>query len=58
MSVKNPYRLPANHNYVFITHDFPTASQAEGVAGDSELRSAMERGGVTSAPQIEIFELA
>ena len=51
------YRLPANSNDVFITHDFPTLSQAEGFAGDSELRVAMESGGVTSAPRIEIFEL-
>ena len=49
------YRLPANSNDVFITHDFPTLSQ--GFAGDSELRAAMERAGVTSAPRIEIFEL-
>jgi hypothetical protein len=51
------YRLQSDGNDLFVTHDFPTASQAESFAGDSELRSAMERGGVTSAPRIEIFEL-
>jgi hypothetical protein len=51
------YRLPADGNELFITHDFPTTSQAESFAADSELRAAMERGGVTSAPRIEIFEL-
>jgi len=51
------YRLPTDGNDVFITHDFPTTAQAESFAGDSELRAAMERGGVTSAPRIEIFEL-
>ena len=51
------YRLATDSNDVFVTHDFPTASQAESFASDSDLRSAMERGGVTSAPRIEIFEL-
>jgi hypothetical protein len=52
------YRLAADGNDVFVTHDFPTATQAEAFAADSDLRSAMERGGVSSAPRIEIFERA
>lgn len=50
------FRLPANANDVFATHDFPTVSQAEAFAGDPALAAAMQRGGVTSAPRIEIFE--
>lgn len=52
------YRLPADGNDVFVTHDFPTAAQAEAFAADPQLRAAMERGGVTSPPRIEIFERA
>jgi hypothetical protein len=52
------YRLPADGNDVFVTHDFPTTAQAEAFAADPDLRAAMERGGVTSAPRIEIFERA
>ena len=52
------YRLPADGNDVFATHDFPTVAQAEAFANDPALRAAMESGGVTSAPRVEIFELA
>ena len=52
------YRLPADGNDVFVTHDFPTAAQAEAFAADPDLRAAMKRGGVNSAPRIEIFERA
>ena len=50
--------LPTDANEVFATHDFPTVSQAEEFAGDADLAAAMQRGGVTSAPRIEIFERA
>ena len=52
------YRLPADGNDVFVTHDFPTVAQADAFAADADLRAAMERGGVSSAPRIEIFERA
>lgn len=52
------FRLPADGNDVFVTHDFPTVAQAEAFAADPELRAAMERGGVASEPRIEIFERA
>jgi hypothetical protein len=52
------YHAPGDVNDVFITHDFPTAAQAEAFAGDPALRAAMESGGVTAAPRVEIFELA
>jgi hypothetical protein len=35
---------------------FPTVAQAEAFTGDPALKAAMERGGVTSPPRIEIFE--
>ena len=52
------YRLPADSNDVFVTHDFPTPAEAEAFVADPDLRAAMKRGGVTSAPRIEIFERA
>jgi len=52
------YRLPADGNDVFVTHDFPTVAHADAFAADTDLRAAMERGGVSSAPRIEIFERA
>jgi hypothetical protein len=52
------YRLPADGNDVFATHDFPTVAAAEAFANDPALRAAMESGGVTSVPRVEIFELA
>ena len=52
------YRLPDDGNDVFVTHDFPTVAQADAFAADSDLRAVMERGGVSSAPRIEIFERA
>lgn len=52
------YRLPADGNDVFVTHDFRTAAEAEAFVADPDLRAAMKRGGVTSAPRIEIFERA
>lgn len=57
-SAEQVHRLPADANDVFVTHEFPTTAQAEAFAADPDLRSAMERGGVTSAPRIEIFERA
>ncbi len=50
------FRLPAEPNEVFATHDFPSVSQAEAFASDPALAAAMQRGGVTSAPRIEIIE--
>lgn len=51
------FRVPADPNDVFVTHDFPSVEQAEAFAGDPALSAAMQRGGVTSAPRIEIFEI-
>jgi len=48
-------RLPEDGNDLFITHEFPSASQASGFAGDLELREAMDRAGVQGMPRIEIF---
>lgn len=49
-------RLPADANDVFITHEFPTVDQAAAFTHDAKFGAAMQRAGVTSAPQIEIFE--
>ena len=48
-------RLLEDGNDLFITHEFPSAAQASGFAGDSELREAMDRAGVQGMPRIEIF---
>jgi hypothetical protein len=47
---------PGNTKDVVATHDFPTVAQAEAFTGAPVLKAAMERGGVTSPPRIEIFE--
>ena len=48
-------RLPEDGNDLFVTHEFPSATQASGFAGDPELREAMDRSGVQGMPRIEIF---
>ena len=48
-------RLPGDDNDIFITHDFPTAEQAESFAHDPALREGMGRAGVDGPPRIEIF---
>ena len=48
-------RLPEDRNDLFVTHEFPTAAQASGFAGDLGLREAMDRAGVEGMPRIEIF---
>lgn len=47
-----------NRNDVLVTHDFPTAEQAAGFAGDPELKTGMARAGVAGQPQIDIFTVA
>jgi hypothetical protein len=49
-------QLPSDPNDVAATHAFPSVEQAEAFAADPELRAAMDRGGVTAAPRIEIFQ--
>ena len=51
-------RVPGDPNDVAATHEFPTLAQAEAFANDPDLKAAMEQGGVTSPPRIEIFENA
>lgn len=48
-------RLPEDWNDLFVTHEFPSAAQASGFAGDPELREALDRAGVEGMPRIEIF---
>jgi hypothetical protein len=48
-------RLPEDGNDLFVTHEFPSAAQAGGFAGDPALREAMDRSGVQGMPRIEIF---
>ena len=49
-------RLPGDPNDVVAIHEFPTVDQARQFADDPSLKEAMGRGGVTSAPRIEILE--
>ena len=48
-------RLPGDDHELFVTHDFPSAEQADGFAHDPGLRDAMGRAGVDGTPRIEIF---
>ncbi len=51
-------QLPGDANDVLAIHEFPTVDQAREFAEDPSLKEAMGRGGVTSAPRVEIFESA
>jgi uncharacterized protein (DUF1330 family) len=48
-------QLPGDANDVTVVHNFATVAQAEGLANDPELKSAMQQGGVAGPPRIEIF---
>ena len=48
-------RIPDDGNDLFVTHDFPTAEQAESFAHDPALRETLGRAGVEGAPRVEIF---
>ena len=48
-------QLSGDENEVFVTHDFPTAEQADSFAHDPALREGMGRSGVEGMPRIEIF---
>ncbi len=45
---------PADKQDVYVLHRFPTLEKAQTYAGSNELREAMGRAGVKSAPRIEI----
>ncbi len=45
---------PTDSKDVFVLHRFPTVEQAQEFAGSDDLREAMGRAGVASAPRIEI----
>jgi len=51
-------QVPGEPNDVVAIHEFPTVDQAQGFTDDPALKEAMGRGGVNSAPRIEIFESA
>ncbi len=51
-------QLPGEPTDVLAIHEFPTVDQARGFVDDPSLKAAMDRGGVSSAPRIEIFESA
>lgn len=55
---KREFQLANDANDVLVTHDFPTAEQANGFAGDPALKEAMGRAGVVGAPNIEVFTSA
>lgn len=46
------YRDADDSNTVIVTHNFKDTSTAKAFANSQELRSAIERSGVTGAPQI------
>jgi len=57
-TAESVFRLPSDTNDVLVIHEFATVQQAEAFASDPGLKSAMQQGGVTSPPRIEIFESA
>ena len=48
-------QMPNDANDVTVIHNFASLDNANGLAADPELKSAMERAGVAGAPRIEIF---
>ena len=46
---------PGAPNEVVVIHHFPTAAQAQAFVDDPALKAAMESGGVSGPPRIEIF---
>lgn len=48
------YRAADNPNDVTVIHDFHSVDKAKGFAASPELKAAMEKAGVKSAPQIWI----
>ena len=46
------YRSVDNPNEVTVTHDFKTLEKARAFAASSELRTALQKAGVTGTPQI------
>jgi uncharacterized protein (DUF1330 family) len=49
-------RRADNPNNITVVMGFESAAKAETFVSDPELKAAMQRAGVTSAPRIEIFE--
>ena len=52
------YRTAGNPSEVTVTHDFDSVAAAEAFMQDPRVGEAMERAGVTGAPQIWIAEVA
>src|ERR1700722_9410209 len=52
---KRVMQLPDDGNDLFITHELPTAEQAESFAHDPALREGMGRAGVRAMPRVESF---
>lgn len=48
-------QLAGDVNEVVVIHRFASVAEAESLVGDPELKSAMERGGVSGPPRIEIL---
>ena len=46
------YRAEDNPKDITVTHDFKSADKAKAFAASAELKAAMEKAGVTGAPQI------
>jgi hypothetical protein len=52
------YQATDNPNDVTVTHDFKTQSEAQAFASSEKLKTAMQKAGVTGAPQIWITSRA
>lgn len=55
-TVQQVLQVPSDPNDVAATHEFPSVEKAEAFAADPDLLAVMQRGGVTGAPRIEIFQ--
>lgn len=54
VTAANVLQDPTDANSVTVLHWYPTLEAAQAFAGDSRLKDAMERAGISGPPRIEI----
>ncbi|RTL67949.1 MAG: cyclase [Pseudonocardiaceae bacterium] len=55
-TAKRVLRTADDPNTLLVLHEFPSVTQAEAFANDPDLKTAMQKAGVTGPPRIEIYD--
>jgi hypothetical protein len=55
VTAESVHQLAGEPNTVLVLHHFATVAEAEAFLANPDLRAAMERGGVTAPPRVEIY---